>query len=52
MVLSLAGNSNYNGDKIMGFGLSLIGLAVVLILVVLGVVKAVEIIGNRNKRIK
>ncbi|WP_157980947.1 hypothetical protein [Aliidiomarina shirensis] len=36
----------------MGFGLSLIGLAVVLILVVLGVVKAIEIIGNKNKRIK
>jgi hypothetical protein len=36
----------------MGFGLSLIGLAVVLILVVLGVIKAIEIIGNKNKGIK
>lgn len=36
----------------MGFGLSLIGLAVLLVLVVLGVLKAVEIIGNKNKRIK
>lgn len=33
----------------MGFGLSIIGLAVVLILVVLGVIKAVEIFTNRKK---
>ena len=33
----------------MGFGLSIIGLAVVLILVVLGVIKAVEIFTNKKK---
>ena len=36
----------------MGFGLSVIGLAVVLVLVVLGVIKAAEIITNKNKGMK
>jgi|GEM_PF-6508903 len=34
----------------MGLGLSFIGLAVVLVLVILGVIKAYEIIMKNNKK--